>query len=92
MRYRSPRSHRCDEFPAEYSLASPPRRTRLRFLSLAHAATNNFVRRAKLSEWQPGTFSSVSLQGVTPGFRKSLTHLSGQPGFERRSPVQLMES
>jgi hypothetical protein len=65
MRYRSPRSHRCDEFPAgvflgEFAAADSP------LLSLAHAATNNLVRRAKLSEWQPGTFSSVSLQGVTP--------------------------
>ena len=78
MRYRSPRSHRCEEFPAEYSLASPPRRTRLRFLSLAHAATNNLVRRAKLSEWQPGTFSSVSLQGVTPSYQGTCREPTGK--------------
>lgn len=73
-----PRSHRCDDFPAEYSLASPPRRTRLRFLSLAHAATSNLVRRAKLSEWQPGTFSSVSLQGVTPSYQGTIREPAGK--------------
>lgn len=40
-------------------------RARLRFLSQAHAATNNLVRRANLSERQPGTFCFVSPEGVT---------------------------
>jgi hypothetical protein len=65
MRYRSPIG--AMSFRLEYSLASPPRRTRLSSASLMLQPTTS-VRRAKLSEWQPGTFSSVSLQGVTPVF------------------------
>ena len=62
-----PASHRCDEFPAEYSLASCSPAE----LASASSATlmlqpTTFVRRSKISERQPGNFRTVSAQGVTP--------------------------
>jgi hypothetical protein len=64
MRYRSPRSHRCDEFPAEYSLASPPRRTRLSSASLMLQPTTSFVEQN----------SANGNQGLFP-----LSHCKGSP-------------
>ena len=66
MNCRSPRAHRCDEFPAEYSLASCSPAV----LASASSAGRmlqpiTFVRRANLSERQPGTFATVSAEGVT---------------------------
>ena len=60
-------SHRCDEFPAEYSLAS----CSPAWLASASSATlmlqpTTLVRRAKLSERSLGNFPTVSVQGVTP--------------------------
>ena len=66
MNCPSSASHRCDEFPAEYSLASCSPAE----LASASSATlmlqpTTFVRRANLSERQPGNSLSVSPQGVT---------------------------
>jgi len=66
MGYCSSPSHRCDEFPAEYSLASCSPAE----LASASSATlmlppTTFVRRANRSERQPGNSLSVSPQGVT---------------------------
>ena len=66
MNCPSSASHRCDEFPAEYSLASCSPAE----LASASSATlmlqpTTFVRRANLSERQPGNSLSVSPQGGT---------------------------
>jgi len=66
MGYGPSPSHRCDEFPAEYSSASCSPAE----LASASSATLmlqliTFVRRANLSERQPGNSLTVSLQGVT---------------------------
>jgi len=66
MNCPSSASHRCDEFPAEYSLASCSPAE----LASASSATlmlqpTTFVRRANLSERQPGNSLCVSPQGVT---------------------------
>jgi hypothetical protein len=58
--------HRCDESPAEYCLAS----CSPALLASASSATlmlkpTTFVRRANLSERQPGNSSTVSPQAVT---------------------------
>jgi len=58
--------HRCDEFPAEYSLAScSPAELASAFSAIYYAATNNPVRPQNGSERLIGTFTSVSLDGVT---------------------------
>ena len=66
MGYGPSPSHRCDEFPAEYSSASCSPAE----LASASSATLmlqpiTFVRRANLSERQLGNSLTVSLQGVT---------------------------
>ena len=60
------RAHRCDEFPAEYSSASCSPAL-LASASSARLMLNQptFVRRANLSERQPGDFPFVSAYGVT---------------------------
>jgi hypothetical protein len=61
-----PVSHRCDEFPAEYSLAScSPALLASAFSAMLMLQPITFVRRANLSERQPGNSSTVSPQGVT---------------------------
>jgi hypothetical protein len=65
--YSSSPSHRCDEFPAEYSSAS----CSPAWLACASPAAlmlqpTTFVRRAKLSERKPGNSSAVSAEGFTP--------------------------
>ena len=66
----SSRSHRRDEFPAEYSLAScSPAELASAFSATYHAVTNNPVRLLNGSERFNGTFTSVSVEGVTPGGR-----------------------
>jgi len=66
MKLSSSRTHRCDEFPAEYSLASC---SRALLASASSAALmlqpTTLVRRANLSERQPGNSSTVPLKGVT---------------------------
>ena len=60
------RFHRCDEFPAEYSLAScSPAELASAFSAIYHAATNYPVRLRNYSERLFGTFTTVSLEGVT---------------------------
>jgi hypothetical protein len=66
----SSRSHRRDEFPAEYSLAScSPAELASALSATYHAATNNPVRLLNGSERFNGTFTSVSVEGVAPGGR-----------------------
>ena len=62
----SSQPHRCDEFPAEYSLAScsPAELASASSASLMLQPTNP-VRRANFSERQPGSFRTVSIDGVT---------------------------
>jgi hypothetical protein len=58
------RFHRCDEFPAEYSLAScSPAELASAFSAIYHAATNYPVRLRNYSERLFGTFTTVSLVG-----------------------------
>ena len=67
MSYYSSPAHRCDEFPAEYSLAScSPAELASASSAMLMLQPTTFVRRAKLSERQPGNFLSVSIKGVTP--------------------------
>jgi hypothetical protein len=78
MGYGPSPSHRCDEFPAEYSSASCSPAE----LASASSATLmlqpiTFVRRANLSERQLGNSLTVSLQGVT-----AQPHLS--PALKRK--------
>jgi hypothetical protein len=55
------RAHRCDEFPAEYSLAScSPAELASASSAIRMLQPTTFVRRANLSERQPGTFLFVS--------------------------------
>jgi hypothetical protein len=69
----SSRSHRSDEFPAEYSLAScSPAELASAFSATYHAATNNPVRLLNGSERFNGTFTSVSVEGVTPRVRPEI--------------------
>src|SRR5690349_16826646 len=66
MSCRASRPHRCDEFPAEYSSAScSPAVLASAFSATLMLQPITFVRRANLSERQPGNFLSVSLEGVT---------------------------
>jgi len=86
MGYGSSPSHRCDEFPAEYSSASCSPAE----LASASSATlmlqpTTLVRRAKLSERQPGNSLTVSLQGVTAIVRNSLLFPCKLPVRERKS-------
>ncbi len=61
-----PASHRCDEFPAEYSSASCSPALLASVSSTALMLQQQpFVRRTKLSERHLGNFRTVSLQGVT---------------------------
>jgi len=67
MSYYASPAHRCDEFPAEYSLAScSPAELASASSAMLMLQPTTFVRRAKLSERQPGNFLSVSIKGVTP--------------------------
>ena len=71
----SSRPHRCDEFPAEYSSAScSPAELASAFSATYHAATNNPVRLPNGSERFNGTFTSVSVEGVTSSVRSSQDH------------------
>jgi len=76
MGYGPSPSHRCDEFPAEYSSASCSPAE----LASASSATLmlqpiTFVRRANLSERQPGNFLAVSLEGAPQRQGKALGNL-----------------
>jgi hypothetical protein len=65
--YRSSPSHRCDEFPAEYSLAScSPAELASASPAALMLQLTTFVRRANLSERQPGNSFTVSAEGFTP--------------------------
>ena len=71
-----PVSHRCDEFPAEYSLAScSPALLASAFSATLMLQPITFVRRANLSERQPGNFLAVSLDGVTSVRTDDFDHL-----------------
>jgi len=62
----SSRPHRCDEFPAEYSLAScSPAELASASSAAVMLQPTTLVRRANLSERQPGSFRTVSTEGVT---------------------------
>ena len=81
-----PATHRCDEFPAEYSLAScsPAELASASSATLMLQPTTP-VRRANLSERQPGNSLAVSLQGVTTQtcMRINVTNrLANNPPFE----------
>jgi len=65
MSCRAPRPHRCDEFPAEYCLASCSPALLASACSALMLQPTTFVRRANLSERQPGNFLFVSLEGGT---------------------------
>ena len=69
--YRSSPSHRCDEFPAEYSSAScsPAELASASSAALILQLTT-LVRRANLSERQPGNSFTVSAEGFTPNNRE----------------------
>jgi hypothetical protein len=70
MTYSSSPSHRCDEFPAEYSLAScSPAELASASPAALSLQPTTFVRRAKLSERQPGNSFPVSVEGFTPTSR-----------------------
>jgi hypothetical protein len=88
MNRSSSRPHRCDEFPAEYSLASCSPAE----LASASSATlmlqpSTLVRRANLSERQPGNSLTVSLQGVT-AVSVQLLSLHSSTGTSERSRIR----
>ena len=65
--YRSSPSHRCDEFPAEYSSAScSPAELASASSAALMLQLTTLVRRANLSERQPGNSFTVSAEGFTP--------------------------
>jgi hypothetical protein len=67
MTYSSSPSHRCDEFPAEYSSAScSPAELAPASPAALMLQPTTFVRRANLSERQPGNSCTVSAEGFTP--------------------------
>jgi hypothetical protein len=78
----SSRPHRCDEFPAEYSLAScSPAELASASSASVMLQPTTLVRRANFSERQPGSFRTVSTEGVTlsamqlQGFLTKIFHL-----------------
>jgi hypothetical protein len=60
-------SHRCDEFPADYSSAScSPALLASASSAVLMLQPTTLIRRANLSERQPGNSSTVSAEGFTP--------------------------